>query len=789
MTAPRPHHQVGTLVRTFVSRFFDNDVTGDARDVKTMFFAVLAVLAVPGALVPFLLANPTQTQPGWDLLALEQGVEVLRAISRSDKVFYLGFAMIAAGFVSALTWNALIVDRKDGLILGGLPIRARTIVLAKLVALAGFVSGVAVAMHTAASISFGSFLASHNTVAFALRGIAAHFVASCAASAFVLLTAAAVQGLALTVLGPRVFRRASPALQTALVAAVLATMIMLPDISGAVVATLAGAAAGGPWILSTPPLWFLGVYESVLGTTDATLIGLAGTAVMAVGIPLVVVAVTYPLAYRRLMRTVVEQPETVACFRTSSMLIGAVARVIGRAPEIRAVTQFYLSALVREDRQRLVLATAVGCALVWGVPAWMAHASQGGMLQIDLLSWALVAPLFVVAGLRMAAALPANTAGAWVFDVLPPSATHVQAALERTILFVGIVPVITPFALVIWRWWGGEAAAIHAAFSLGTAFLFLQCLGLFWRFDRVPCTRPWDVGAMNLRLWWPVYALLFVVLTRGLPGVGGLPDLDLTLIHSPVAAACVVAVMVVLALRVRRAAVSRQRVPTDEPAGVLASAMRARRLSRQVDAETHRAPGGARQGTAASSLELLDRHRWPAVRVSWRDVAAATLVPGSVFRRDVVLALRRLRRSPVFTAFSVLTLGGGIAATTLAFAVVHALVWTRPPIAEFDQLVQVSGERFAGQRSPDRGVFSWLDFRDLREQQTTFASLAASTFHQVSFVGGQASAVVNAGAVNGEFFRTLGLRAAVGRLIEPADDRRDAEPVVVLSYNTRIRGR
>jgi hypothetical protein len=96
MTAPRPREQVGTLVRTFVSRFFDNDVTGDARDVKTMFFALLAVLAVPGALVPFLLANPTQNNPGWDLLALEQGVEALRAFSRADNVFYLGFAMIAA---------------------------------------------------------------------------------------------------------------------------------------------------------------------------------------------------------------------------------------------------------------------------------------------------------------------------------------------------------------------------------------------------------------------------------------------------------------------------------------------------------------------------------------------------------------------------------------------------------------------------------------------------------------------------------------------------------------------
>jgi predicted permease len=775
---PRLLDQFPTLVRTFFGRFFDNDVTGDARDVRTMFFAFLAVMAVPGVVVPFFLANQTTTLPGWDLVARDRGVDYLRAMARADKVFYLGYAMISAGVVSALTWGSLIVDRRDGLILGALPVRAVTIVGAKLVALAAFVAGVTAAIHVLASISFGGFLASHNTFEFALRGIAAHFIGSAGASGFVLFAAAAAQGLALVLMGPRRFGRVSPVLQVGLIGAILALTIALPTISGAVVATLGGATgAARLWILSTPPMWFLGLYEWVIGTDDPTLISLARMAGLALAVAVVTILVTYPLAYRRLMRTVVEQSDRPARLRASAALIELLSRALGRAPQIRAVVQFFVATLVRHQRQRLAVATGIGLAVVWGLPAWMSSAAASAGPDSGLLSWALMAPLFVAAGLRAAAALPADAGQAWVFRFLTPSPAHLRAAVERTILFVGIVPAIAPFSVAFWWLWGAEAAIVHTSLSLATAGVFLQ--GLLRRFDSVPCTCPWNPGAIKLRFWWPAYLAGFLFVSHWLP------LLDLALIHHPLAGACVSAAVAWLAVRLRQALVARPALPTEEAAGVLAAALQARRHSRAAastdDAGTW---SGSPVGDApAHALLHAGRtpDRWRRARDVSRDLAVILVVSPGVLRRDAALAIRRLRRAPMFTAFSVLTLAGGVAATTLAFAVTHALLWTRPPVADFDRLVDISGARVTGSRST--GAFSWPDFVDLSERQTTLSGLAVSTHYEVSFVGGQASAIVGAEAVNGDFFPSLGLRPAAGRLIEPADDRPGASPVVVLSYN------
>jgi hypothetical protein len=46
-------------------------------------------------------------------------------------VIYLDPAFIGIGMVTALVWHTLIVDRRDGLILGALPISVRTTYVSK----------------------------------------------------------------------------------------------------------------------------------------------------------------------------------------------------------------------------------------------------------------------------------------------------------------------------------------------------------------------------------------------------------------------------------------------------------------------------------------------------------------------------------------------------------------------------------------------------------------------------------------------------------------------------------
>ena len=167
---------------------------------------------MPGVFIPWLMVFD------WHLVAMFQGADRLREASGAEKTFYLGFSMIASGLLTAIAWSSLLPDHRDTLILGALPVKPRTVVSAKLAALAGYIAIVAVSMHAMAAFFFGAILSTNSPFLFLVRGMVAHFVASCAASAAVALWVAAAQGVTLAIVGPRLFARLTTALQAGLVA-------------------------------------------------------------------------------------------------------------------------------------------------------------------------------------------------------------------------------------------------------------------------------------------------------------------------------------------------------------------------------------------------------------------------------------------------------------------------------------------------------------------------------------------------------------------------------------------
>ena len=262
------HSQFSALLRSFIARFFDNEITTGTNDLKASFFWLIAFLAPLGILLPWFMMFD------YSFVFAQGGAELLRRLSMADKTLYVGLGMVAAGGLGVVTWNSLILDRRDALVLGVLPVHGPTIVAAKLAALGAYVGIVTAGMHAGGSVSFGLILSEGMPLSFAARGIVAHFVASCLASMFMLFAITAVQGVVLTLTGPRVFSRVSPALQLAVTALLLGTFLSLPAISAAVVS----GSTGDSWLVLTPPVWFLGVYEWVLGTSNPALLRLTAIA-------------------------------------------------------------------------------------------------------------------------------------------------------------------------------------------------------------------------------------------------------------------------------------------------------------------------------------------------------------------------------------------------------------------------------------------------------------------------------------------------------------------------------
>jgi predicted permease len=147
--------------------------------------------------------------------------------------------------------------------------------------------------------------------------------------------------------------------------------------------------------------------------------------------------------------------------------------------------------------------------------------------------------------------------------------------------------------------------------------------------------------------------------------------------------------------------------------------------------------------------------------------------------RDLRYALRRLARSPGFTAVAVLTLSIGIGANTAIFGVVNELLLRPPPhVVDPERIVSLWTSDYSG---PPYGASSYPDFEAFREQRDVMTDVAAYGLVPGSLVETDETIRLTIEEVSPNYFDVLGVRAVQGRLLVSgeADDR---APVVVLGH-------
>jgi len=175
-----------------------------------------------------------------------------------------------------------------------------------------------------------------------------------------------------------------------------------------------------------------------------------------------------------------------------------------------------------------------------------------------------------------------------------------------------------------------------------------------------------------------------------------------------------------------------------------------------------------------------------AIEEAVRDVRGRRL---DDFRTDVRYALRTLRRNPGFAAVAVLTLALGVGANAAVVSIVYGILLKPLPVPEPHHLVNIvspgprSGSVDCGTIGRCEAVFSYPMFRDLERVQTAFTGIAAHSVFDVNLTY-RGEATRNRGLlVSGSYFPVLGQRPALGRLLEPEDDKAvGASQVVVLGH-------
>jgi putative ABC transport system permease protein len=146
--------------------------------------------------------------------------------------------------------------------------------------------------------------------------------------------------------------------------------------------------------------------------------------------------------------------------------------------------------------------------------------------------------------------------------------------------------------------------------------------------------------------------------------------------------------------------------------------------------------------------------------------------------RDLRYAAQGLRRSLLFTITATLALGLAIGANAAIFGLVDGL-WLRPPgVSRPGEIVWI----YATTPTSQYGTWSFPDYLALRDRTKAFDGVVARGRRGALVAAADGSTeLVLTNIVSLNFFTTLGVTAAQGRLFGPGDDAAlEAEPGVVL---------
>ena len=439
-----------------------------------------------------LLFEKYSTLVGWlkGILQIERDLTSL-----PDKYLFLTMGFVVSGLVTVLKWESLFPDRKDYMILAVLPLRPITIFASKLVALSSFVLSFGIAVNIMGALFFPAVvLGNTGTVAVLIRYGVSHAIATLAASVGGALLVIVAAGLLLNVAPHSAVRRFSSWLQFFLFVFFVTQMLLAPKVANA----LPMLRQSTSWThLLFPPLWFLGMYQQLLGNSAANLSQWANWSYLALGGGLAVSALLYLLSYFRHFRRTAETSD-------SAVAPGRVLRLlpVPTDPIEAAIADFVRQTIDRSGLHRLLFRIFLGggCAVILhGIAArFVIGDSRSESIGPLVLAGPLVISYFLLAGLRFLLDVPIQHPSSWIFRLLidETAGPSIFRGVRRVMFELGILAWLVATIPLNILLLGTVMGLAHSVFCLLVSLVFLEAL--LFRYCRVPFTSVFDAQSTNL---------------------------------------------------------------------------------------------------------------------------------------------------------------------------------------------------------------------------------------------------------------------------------------------------
>jgi hypothetical protein len=494
------------LTRHFFGRFFQNDVVSFEDQAKEKVFTGMAFLAILGVQ----LANA---------LLMKYPFLDSEGPSWVDKCFFLWFFMLLVGLLAVAEWDVIFPDRRDYLNIAPLPVKIRTIFLAKFLSFF-LISGIfSLSANAGASLVFGLYLTHFRSSSplFILRYAAAHLVSSTAANVFFFFLCAFVQGLLMTLLSPRLYSSFTSAFRFLLLTALVFLLIFSvagPQVLPRALFDLTWPGGSESSLRRAfAPLWFTGLYERLLGNPDRLFAGLARTAVFSVALAVLGFFAAAWLSYgRHLKKSLDVQRGRPAFGRLSAPLSRLFDGLFVRNPTERAVYHFFGLTLRRSPLHKVrlfnYLAASSGLALILLASTRLLR-SRLTTDSRPLLSVPLILSFFLLLGVRALSNVPTALEANWVFQLTEREPRrHYITGFKKRVFVSALLPLFSIVFAYSCYLWGCPAALLHSVFGLAASLLLLELL--FFRYPKIPFACTYVPGKAKLHLFWLPYLLSFI---------------------------------------------------------------------------------------------------------------------------------------------------------------------------------------------------------------------------------------------------------------------------------------
>jgi putative ABC transport system permease protein len=154
------------------------------------------------------------------------------------------------------------------------------------------------------------------------------------------------------------------------------------------------------------------------------------------------------------------------------------------------------------------------------------------------------------------------------------------------------------------------------------------------------------------------------------------------------------------------------------------------------------------------------------------------------FTQDLRFAVRTLAKSPLFVLVALLSLALGIGANTAIFTLVDQVLLRLLPVKNPRQLVLLWGRGSHYGYNNGSYKLSYPMYADFRDKNQVFSGMFCTWGTAMSLSYRGHTERVSGELVSGTYFPVLGVKAAIGRLFTPADDKLPGgAPYAVLSYD------